>query len=102
MAGNDLRASEGRETKALNCKPNTNLKEISELSNYCKTSGFRLHAVIFSSTHSVLQNTNCSHILLMSLLLKQSVRHQLKIPILLNGYHAMVRQLRIVKSLLAG
>lgn len=45
LAGNDLRANEGRETKALNCKPNTNLKEISELSNYCKTSGFRLHAV---------------------------------------------------------
>jgi hypothetical protein len=45
IAYNDLRASEGRETKALNCKPNTNLKEISELSNYCKTSGFRLHAV---------------------------------------------------------
>jgi hypothetical protein len=43
---NDLRANEGRETKALNCKPNTNLKEISELSNYSKTSGFRLHAVI--------------------------------------------------------
>jgi hypothetical protein len=40
-----LRANEGRETKALNCKPITNLKEISELSNYCKTSGFRLHAV---------------------------------------------------------
>jgi hypothetical protein len=48
MVHNDLRASEGRETKALNCKPNTNLKEISELSNYCKTSGFRLHAVIAS------------------------------------------------------
>jgi hypothetical protein len=45
MPHNDLRASEGRETKALNCKPNTNLKEISELSNYCRTSGFRLHAV---------------------------------------------------------
>jgi len=43
---NDLRADEGRETEALNCKPSTNLKEISELSNYCKTSGFRLHAVI--------------------------------------------------------
>ena len=42
---NDLRANEGRETKALNCKPITNLKEKSELSNYCKTSGFRLHAV---------------------------------------------------------
>jgi hypothetical protein len=37
---NDLRASEGRETKALNCKPNTNLKEISELSNYCKPAAF--------------------------------------------------------------
>jgi hypothetical protein len=45
IAYNDLRANEGRETKALNCKPNTNLKEISELSNYSKTSGFRLHAV---------------------------------------------------------
>jgi ferredoxin len=30
---NDLRASEGRETEALNCKPSTNLKEKSELSN---------------------------------------------------------------------
>jgi hypothetical protein len=48
MPYNDLRANEGRETKALNCKPNTNLKEISELSNYCKTSGFRLHAVMCS------------------------------------------------------
>jgi hypothetical protein len=46
---NDLRANEGRETKALNCKPITNLKEISELSNYCKTSGFRLHAVMRSA-----------------------------------------------------
>ncbi len=45
FAANDLRANEGRETKALNCKPFTNLKEISELSNYSKTSGFRLHAV---------------------------------------------------------
>jgi len=30
---NGLRANEGRETKALNFKPNTNLKEIFELSN---------------------------------------------------------------------
>jgi hypothetical protein len=52
-----LRANEGRDTKALNCKPNTNLKEKSELSNYCKTSGFRLHAVIFSALHYVHQNT---------------------------------------------
>jgi hypothetical protein len=37
---NDLRANEGRETKALNCKPITNLKEISELSNYCKPAVF--------------------------------------------------------------
>jgi hypothetical protein len=50
---NDLRANEGRETNVLNCKPNTNLKEISELSNYSKTSGFRLHAVICRfSSHS--------------------------------------------------
>jgi hypothetical protein len=58
MAANDLRANEGRETKALNCKPNTNLKEISELSNLYQTSGFRLHAVIFSALHSLHQNTN--------------------------------------------
>jgi len=64
IANNDLRANEGRETKALNCKPNTNLKEISELSNFSKTSGFRLHAVSFSSAHSVHQNTNCSNLLL--------------------------------------
>jgi hypothetical protein len=37
---NVLRASEGRETKALNCKPITNLKEKSELSNYCKPAVF--------------------------------------------------------------
>jgi hypothetical protein len=40
VAHNDLRANEGRETEALNCKPNTNLKEISELSNYCKPAVF--------------------------------------------------------------
>ena len=33
ITNNDLRASEGRETEALNCKPSTNLKEKSELSN---------------------------------------------------------------------
>jgi hypothetical protein len=40
LAANDLRANEGRETKALNCKPITNLKEKSELSNYCKPAAF--------------------------------------------------------------
>jgi hypothetical protein len=45
MTANDLRANEGRETKALNCKPITNLKEKSELSNYCKPAAFVLHAV---------------------------------------------------------
>jgi hypothetical protein len=40
ITNNDLRANEGRETKALNCKPITNLKEISELSNYCKPAVF--------------------------------------------------------------
>jgi hypothetical protein len=43
---NVLRAREGRETNALNCKPITNLKEKYELSNYSKTSGFILHAVM--------------------------------------------------------
>jgi len=33
LAGNGLRANEGRETKALNFKPYTNLKEIFEPSN---------------------------------------------------------------------
>jgi hypothetical protein len=37
---NDLRANEGRETEALNCKPITNLKEKSELSNYYKPAVF--------------------------------------------------------------
>jgi hypothetical protein len=41
-----LHVGDGRDTKALNCKPNTNLKEKNELSNYCKTSGYCLHAVI--------------------------------------------------------
>jgi hypothetical protein len=45
ISANDLRANEGRETKALNCKPITNLKEKYELSNFSKTSGFILHAV---------------------------------------------------------
>jgi hypothetical protein len=40
FAANDLRANEGRETEALNCKPITNLKEKSELSNYCKPAVF--------------------------------------------------------------
>jgi len=57
LTANDLRANEGRETKALNCKPITNLKEKSELSNYCKTSGFRLHAVISCGCHYLHQNT---------------------------------------------
>jgi hypothetical protein len=46
MSANDLHANEGRETNAMNCKPITNLKEKIELSNYSKTSGFLLHAVI--------------------------------------------------------
>ena len=33
LAANGLRANEGRETNALNFKPNTNLKEIFEPSN---------------------------------------------------------------------
>jgi hypothetical protein len=56
-----LRANEGRETKALNCKPNTNLKEISELSNYSKTSGFRLHAVSGCSLHAGHQKHQAYH-----------------------------------------
>ena len=52
---NDLHASDGRDTEALNCKPNTNLKEIFELSNYCKSSGYRLHAVSSSALTNVLK-----------------------------------------------
>jgi hypothetical protein len=54
IAANGLRAREGRETNALNCKPNTNLKEKYELSNYSKTSGFILHAVSSSFIPSLL------------------------------------------------
>jgi hypothetical protein len=56
LAGNDLRAREGRDTNALNCKPNTTLKEISELSNFSKTSGFILHAVIGCGSRHGSQN----------------------------------------------
>jgi hypothetical protein len=52
---NDLRAKEGRETNALNCKPTTNLKEKSELSNYCKPAAFVLHAVSACSDNSGLE-----------------------------------------------
>jgi hypothetical protein len=45
IENNGLRAREGRETNTLNCKPNTNLNEKYELSNFSKTSGFILHAV---------------------------------------------------------
>jgi hypothetical protein len=38
MTANDLHASDGRDTEALNCKPITNLKEKYELSNFSKTS----------------------------------------------------------------
>jgi hypothetical protein len=55
MAANVLHASDGRDTEALNCKPNTNLKEIFELSNYCKSSGYRLHAVSSSALTNVLK-----------------------------------------------
>ncbi len=53
---NGLRAREGRETNALNCKTNTNLKEKYELSNYSKTSGFILHAVIGCGSRHGSQN----------------------------------------------
>jgi hypothetical protein len=90
LTANDLRANEGRETEALNCKPITNLKEISELSNYSKTSGFRLHAVIGCSAHAVYQDTNSSYILLKVGLNKQYVSHKLKIPMLQNAFLNMV------------
>jgi hypothetical protein len=45
IAANDLHVSDGRGTEAQNCKPITNLKEKSELSIFCKTSAYRLHAV---------------------------------------------------------
>ena len=57
MSANDLHVCDGCDTKALNCKPNTNLKEKNELSNICKTSGFILHAVIGSTAHLVLNGS---------------------------------------------
>jgi hypothetical protein len=68
ISANGLHASDGRETKALNCKPTTNLKEISELSNYSKTSGFRLHAVMCCPSSHCLT----SFIILLSTLRKYS------------------------------
>jgi hypothetical protein len=56
LTANDLRANEGRETNALNCKPITNLKEKYELSNFSKTSGFILHAVSACSPRHGSQN----------------------------------------------
>jgi hypothetical protein len=44
-----LRAREGRETNALNCKPITNLKEKLNFQIISKTSGFLLHAVSCST-----------------------------------------------------
>ena len=38
IENNDLHACADCGTEATNCKPNTNLKEKFELSNYCKTS----------------------------------------------------------------
>ena len=68
MPYNDLRANEGRETNALNCKPITNLKEKYELSNYSKTSGFILHAVMCCPSSHCLT----SFIILLSTLRKYS------------------------------
>jgi hypothetical protein len=60
MRHNGLRANEGRETKALNCKPITNLKEKSELSNYCKPAVFvcTLLAVV---AHTICFKTLIAH-----------------------------------------
>jgi hypothetical protein len=43
-----LLIGDGRDTKALNCKPNTNLKKKYELPNLRKTSGYSQFAVIGS------------------------------------------------------
>jgi hypothetical protein len=81
LAHNDLRASEGRETRALNCKPNTNLKEISELSNYCKTSGFRLHAVSASGSRPGSQRRSNYNSLKS---VRSPSRHALNVRIIVN------------------
>ena len=72
---NDLHVSDGRGTEAQNCKPITNLKEKTELSNYCKNSAYRLHAVsgscfYYSAVHVIsfsvigLQSlSNCPNLL---------------------------------------
>jgi hypothetical protein len=68
MSANGLRANEGRETKALNCKPNTNLKEKSELSNYSKTSGFSHAVSTCSSRHGSQENQNTNQFVRVRLL----------------------------------
>jgi hypothetical protein len=49
---------DGCDTEALNCKPITNLKEKYELSNFSKTSGFILHAVMCLRIRSHLASEN--------------------------------------------
>jgi hypothetical protein len=79
---NDLRAREGRETNALNCKPNTNLKEKYELSNYSKTSGFILHAVIGCGSRPGSQNR--SNIQFHSNCVRSQIASCLKVRIIIN------------------
>jgi hypothetical protein len=45
LFANDLLIGDGRDTKALNCKPTTNLQKKYELPNLRKTSGYRQFAV---------------------------------------------------------
>jgi hypothetical protein len=66
-----LRANEGRETKALNCKPYTNLKELSELSNYCKPAAFVctllaavIHVMVHDKIKTQIKSTACVPLLL--------------------------------------
>jgi hypothetical protein len=60
IENNDLRADEGRDTKALNCKPNTNLREISELSNFCKPATF-VCTLLFLVAHTMCIKTQIAH-----------------------------------------
>jgi hypothetical protein len=60
ISANDLRADEGRETEALNCKPITNLKEKSELSNYCKPAVF-VCTLLFLVAHTMCFKTQIAH-----------------------------------------
>jgi hypothetical protein len=57
ITANGLRAREGRETNALNCKPITNLKEKYELSNYSNEPAALFCTLLLAVVHDMVHKT---------------------------------------------